>query len=95
VLPPLAAPPALPAPPSLWERLTGRQLPKIPHWYVQTLAELIDWTLATNYEQLLVPPLASQYEVAQAVTGITSDSSGVPIEEILLRSRFVDDLGMD
>lgn len=95
VLPPLAAPPALPAPPSLWERLTGRQLPKLPHWHTQTLAELIDWTIAATYEQLLVPPLASQYEIEQAIIGITSDKSGVPVEEIRLQSSFVNDLGMD
>jgi len=76
VLPPLAAPPAFPALPSLWERLTGRQLPKIPHWHTRTLAELIDWTIAANYERLLIPPLASQYEIEQVVIGITSDSSG-------------------
>jgi len=95
VLPPLAAPPAFPAPPSLWEVLTGRQLPKTPHWHTQTLAELIDWTIATNYEQLLMMPLASQYEIEQAVIGITSDKSGVPVEEISLFSSFVNDLGMD
>ena len=95
VLPPLSAPPPTPAPPSLWERLTGRQLPKAPHWHTQTLAELIDWTVAANYEVLLVPPLASQYEVAQAAIGITSYSSGVPVEEICLHSSFTNDLGLD
>jgi hypothetical protein len=60
ILPPLSALPATPAPPSRWERLTGQQLPKSPHWHTQTLAELIDWTIAANYEVLLVPPLASQ-----------------------------------
>jgi len=95
MLPPLSAPPPTPAPPSLWERLTGRQLPKAPHWHTQTLAELIDWTVAANYEVLLVPPLASQYEVAQAAIGITSYSSGVPVEEIRLHSSFTNDLGLD
>lgn len=95
VLPPLAAPPASPAPLSLWERLTGRQLPKTPYWYTQTLFELIDWTVSANYEKLLVPPLASQYEIEQAVIGMTSDKSGVPVEEIHLPSSFVNDLGMD
>jgi hypothetical protein len=63
ILPPLSALPATPAPPSRWERLTGQQLPKSPHWHTQTLAELIDWTVAVNYEVLLAPPLTSQYEV--------------------------------
>jgi hypothetical protein len=67
----------------------------VPHWLTQTLAELIDWTIAHNYEQLLAPPLAGQYEVAQAVIGLTSYCSGVPVEEIGLQSSFVNDLGMD
>lgn len=95
VLPPLGPLPARPASPSLWERLTGHQLAKAPHWHTQTLAELIDWTIAANYEKLLLPPLASQYEVAQAVIGMTSDKSGVPVEEIRLQSSFTSDLGMD
>jgi len=95
VLPRLAGAPAVPASPSLWERLTGRQLPKAPHWRTQTLATLIDWTVATNYEKLLLPPLASQYEVEQAVIGLTSDKTGVPVEEIQLHSSFTNDLGMD
>jgi acyl carrier protein len=43
----------------------------------------------------LVRPLASQYEVEQAVIGLTSDKSGVPVEEIRLQSSFTNDLGMD
>ena len=42
LLPPLSAPSAMPIAPSLWERPTGQQLPKSPHWHIQTLAELID-----------------------------------------------------
>lgn len=95
MLPPLASLPAAPAVPSLWERLTGRRLPKTPYWHTQTLAELIDWAVATNYEKLLVPPLASQYEVAQAIIGITSYYSGTPVEEIRLQSSFTNDLGLD
>ncbi|MDJ0363653.1 hypothetical protein QMK33_00695 [Hymenobacter sp. H14-R3] len=95
VMPPLSALPAVPATPSLWERLSGRQLPGVPHWSTQTLAELINWVVAANYEKLLVPPLASHYEVAQAIIGITSYSSGVGVEEITLQSSFVNDLGMD
>ena len=95
ILPPLSPLPASPPAPALWERLTGQQLPKAPHWHTQALAELIDWVIAFNYEKLLLPPLASQYEVEQAVIGITSDKAGVPVEEIQLRSSFTNDLGMD
>ncbi len=96
VLPPLTLPSSvIVSASSLWERLTGQQLPRTPHWSTQTLAELIDWTVAFNYEKLLKMPLCSQYEVEQAVIGITSDKSGVPIEEIRLDSTFTNDLGMD
>lgn len=95
VLPPLSLLRAAPASPSLWERLTGQTLPRMPHWYTQTVTELIDWTVAFNYERLLVPPFASQYEVEQAVIGLTSNQSGVPVEEIRLQSSFTNDLGMD
>jgi acyl carrier protein len=95
LVPQLTAAPAVPAPPSLWERLTGWQLPKAPHWHTQTLAALIDWTVAINYEKLLLPPLISQYEVEQAVIGLTSDKSGVEVEAIRLDSSFTSDLGMD
>ena len=94
-LPPLAPPPASGRPPSLWERLWGRLLFAPPAWPAQTLAELTDWVVAANYATLLVLPLASQYEVEQAAIGITSESSGVPIEEIHLGSSFTGDLGMD
>jgi acyl carrier protein len=95
ILPPLSTLPVLPASPSLWERLTGQQLPRVPHWHTQTLAALVDWTIAFNYEKLLLPPFISQYEIEQVVIGLTSDKSGVPVEEIRLTSSFTDDLGMD
>ncbi|WP_317129608.1 acyl carrier protein [Hymenobacter setariae] len=95
ILPPLSPLQAAPTTPSLWERLTGQLLPRVPHWYTQTVAELIDWTVAFNYEKLLRSPFASQYEIEQAVIGLTSDQSGVPVEEIRLQSSFTNDLGMD
>lgn len=95
VLPPLSPLQVAPATPSLWERLTGQLLPRVSHWSTQTLSELIDWSVAFNYEKLLSMPLASQYEVEQVVIGITSDKSGMPVEEICLQSSFVNDLGMD
>ena len=94
-MPRLAPVPTTPATPSLWERIWGRSLWSPPSWLTQTLAELIDWLVATNYERLLCLPLASQYEVEQAVIGITSSSSGVEIEAVQLRSSFTNDLGID
>lgn len=60
-----------------------------------TLADLIDWTVAANYKQLLHSPLESQYDVEQAVIGLTSESSGVAVFDVKLSSSFTDDLGMD
>lgn len=95
LMPRLSPVSAIPAAPSLWEKIWGRPLWSPPSWPTQTLAELTDWVVAINYEQLLSLPLASQYEVEQAIIGITSYSSGVVIEEIQLRSSFVNDLGID
>ena len=58
-------------------------------------ADLVDWTLARNYGLLLTKPLQNQYEVLQAVIGITSDSSGVEVSEIKPDSSFTRDLGID
>jgi hypothetical protein len=41
------------------------------------------------------PTAASQYEVEQALIGLTSDKTGVPVEEIQLHSSFTNDLGLD
>ena len=94
-LPRLAPVPDTPAVPSLWEKIWGRPLWSPPNWPTQTLAELTDWVVAPNYERLLSLPLASQYEVEQAIIGITSNLSGVEVEEVQLRSNFVNDLGID
>ena len=95
VLPPLSPLRVAPATPSLWGRLTGQLLTSVSHWSTQTLSELIDWSVAFNYEKLLSMPLASQYEVEQVAIGMTSDKSDMPVEEIRLQSSFVNDLGMD
>jgi acyl carrier protein len=95
LMPRLSPVPATPAAPSLWEKIWGRPLWSPPSWPTQTLAELTDWLVATNYERLLCLPLVSRYEVEQAVIGITSYSSGVEIEEVQLRSSFTNDLGID
>ncbi len=95
LMPRLPPVPTTPAVPSLWEKIWGRPLWSPPNWPTQTLAELTDWLVAVNYERLLCLPLASQYEVEQAVIGITSCSSGVEIEEVRLRSSFTNDLGID
>ncbi|WP_460586301.1 acyl carrier protein [Hymenobacter arcticus] len=67
--------------------------PPEPNSY--SFADLIDWTLARNYEALLPKPWQSYYEVLQAVMGITSNSSGLDMSEIKSNSRFTSDLGID
>ena len=77
-------------------RLFGSdRLPPKPALLTSTIADLIDWTVAFNYEKLLRPPFRSQYDMEQAVIGLTSDKSGVDIPDITLRSSFTNDLGMD
>jgi acyl carrier protein len=71
------------------------RLPPKPALTTSTLADLIDWTVALNFKQLLHPPYRSHYDVEQAVIGFTSDKCGVNVSEIQLRSSFTNDLGMD
>ncbi len=61
----------------------------------RTLADLVDWTVALNYQKLLMPPFQSQYDVERAVIGLTSDLCGVELSEVMLSSSFTNDLGMD
>lgn len=60
-----------------------------------TLADLINWTVALNYETLLSAPFHIQYDVEQAICGLTSNASGVSVLKINRSSRFTYDLGMD
>ena len=85
-----------PAPGNWLARLFGSdRLPPRPSLGISTLAELIDWMVALNYEKLLALPYRSQYDVEQAVIGITADRSGVDVTQIRLSSSFTNDLGMD
>ena len=85
-----------PAPSSWLARLFGSdRLPTRPSLSTSTLHELAGWTVALNYETLLPPPYSNQYDVEQAVIGITCDKCGVGVEEIWLSSSFTNDLGMD
>jgi acyl carrier protein len=60
-----------------------------------TFADLVNWTVVSNYKQLLKPPFDNQFDVEQAVIGLTSYSSGVEVQDIRLKSSFTNDLGMD
>lgn len=86
-----------PTPPLGWlARLFGSdRLPTRPSLSSSTLHELIDWTVALNYETLLLPPYSNQYDVEQVVIGLTCDKCGMGVEEVRLSSSFTNDLGMD
>lgn len=60
-----------------------------------TFGNLVNWTVAHNYQKLLTPPFDNQFDVEQAVIGLTSFQSGVSEQEITLASSFTNDLGMD
>ncbi|SDJ92190.1 hypothetical protein SAMN05421823_101428 [Catalinimonas alkaloidigena] len=61
-----------------------------------TLADLIHFIGALNYEKLIsLPHPASRYEVERVIVGITYERTGVDIEEIKPSSRFTYDLGID
>jgi len=63
-------------------------------WYQQTIVDFVDWVMALNHEKLLPEP-RTLYEVQRVVVGITSDRSGLPVQEIQLSDRFTYDLGME
>ncbi|GAA4031989.1 hypothetical protein GCM10022409_15310 [Hymenobacter glaciei] len=90
--------PLVPSTPALgWlARLFGSdRLPPRPALSTSTLGELIDWTVALNFELLLPPPYHNQYDVEQAVIGLTCDQCGLSVEEVRLGSSFTNDLGLD
>ena len=66
-----------------------------PFYQAASVSKLIDWLVARNYERLLQPPLYGQYEVEQAVIGLSWEQTGVEIPEIELASNYVNDLGVD
>lgn len=90
--------PLVPSSPAIgWlARLFGSdRLPPRPALSTSTLGELIDWTVALNFELLLPPPYHNQYDVEQAGVGLTCDKCGISVQEIRLGSSFTNDLGLD
>lgn len=77
---------------SAW--LFGTGAPSHKSWPYQTVTDLVDWIIALNHVELL-STVTSLYDVQRIVVGITSDKTGVPVEEIALTDRFTYDLGMD
>lgn len=86
-----------PVPATSWlGRLFQRQPERWIDWRRATIGDLVDWTVALNYQRFYHgPDLTLAYDVLRAVTGIVSDKSGVDIWEIRPQDSITNDLGMD
>jgi hypothetical protein len=63
---------------------------------VGTIGDLINWTLAKNYDTLIDPKtLFDKADVEKVIIGIISDSMAIPVDEIKLKHRISYDLGVD
>ena len=63
---------------------------------IGTIGDLVNWTLAWNYENLIDPKsLFDKADVENVVIGIISDSMGIPVDGIRLEHRITYDLGID
>ena len=61
-----------------------------------TVKDLINWTLSLNHEKFIDPKnLCDKTDIERIVTGIISESCGVPVDEIELRHSITNDLGVD
>lgn len=61
-----------------------------------TIGDLVNWTLAKNYDTLMDPKsLFDKGDVEKVVIGIISNSMGIPVDEIKLEHRITYDLGID
>ncbi len=60
------------------------------------LGDLVNWTLSLNHRRFYDPKsLCSKSEIERIVTGIVSESVGVPVDEIKLSHSITNDLGVD
>jgi acyl carrier protein len=63
---------------------------------VGTIGDLVNWTLAKNYDTLINPKsLFDKGDVEKIIIGIISDSMGIPVDEIKLEHKISYDLGVD
>jgi hypothetical protein len=61
-----------------------------------TIGDLVNWTLAKNYDTLIDPKtLLDKADVEKVIIGIISDSMAIPVDEIKLEHRISYDLGVD
>ncbi len=63
---------------------------------IGTIGDLVDWTLAKNYDKLIDPKaLFDKGDVEKVIIGIISDSMAIPVDEIKLEHKITYDLGVD
>lgn len=63
---------------------------------IGTIGDLVNWTLAKNYDTLIDPKaLFDKADVEKVIIGIISDSMAIPVDEIKLKHRISYDLGVD
>jgi len=63
---------------------------------IGTIGDLVNWTLAKNYDTLIDPKrLFDKADVEKVIIGIISDSMAIPVDEIKLEHRISYDLGVD
>lgn len=61
-----------------------------------TMRQLVDWVISLNFEEIIdIEKITSKYEVERVISGMISDSIGIPISEIELRHTLAGDLGID
>ena len=61
-----------------------------------TIGDLVNWTLSLNHTKFIDPRnLCSKADIERIITGIISESCGIPVDEIKLEHGIVNDLGLD
>ena len=62
---------------------------------IGTIGDLVNWTLAKNYDLIDPKTLFDKADVEKVIIGIISDSMAIPVNEIKLKHRISYDLGVD
>ena len=61
-----------------------------------TVEDLINWTVSLNFNKIIeLDKITSKYEIERIVSGVISNSVGLPINEIKLHQSITNDLGVD
>jgi len=61
-----------------------------------TIGDLANWTLSLNHDKFIDPKnLCGKSDIERIITGIISESCGIPVDEIKLQHSITNDLGID